>query len=146
MRPDSFVSLSETIKMKGLISFRPASPGIAAIASFASPSMHPPSEITQKVTRSRFASLSPKANPCATGIPDPNGPLLMKTPSGLRWLSPCPVNLLSIERNFFKSSKVIPSNPYCARSAYTPFSVWPASLTKLYASCHGLLLSENITP
>ena len=86
--PESFVSLSETTKINGLISLRLANPGIAAIASLASPSMQPPSEITQNVTRSRFANLSPRANPCATGIPEPNGPLLMKTPSGLRWLSP----------------------------------------------------------
>ena len=86
--PESFVSLSDTTRMKGLISLRLAKPGMAAIASFASPSMHAPSEITQKVTRSRFANLSPRAKPWATGIPDPSGPLLMKTPSGLRWLSP----------------------------------------------------------
>ena len=61
--PESFVSLSDTTKTNGLISLRLANPGIAAKASFASPSMQAPSEITQKVTRSRLANLSPSAKP-----------------------------------------------------------------------------------
>ena len=56
MRPESLVSLSDNTSTKGLTWSLAASPGMAANASFASPSIDAPSEIVQIVTRSRFAT------------------------------------------------------------------------------------------
>ena len=71
-----------TIKMGFIIPFF-ASPGIAAIASRASPSIAPPSESRQTVVRIFLSKRSATANPCAWGRPEPSGPLAIKTPGDL---------------------------------------------------------------
>ena len=76
MRPDNFVSLSYNTSTNGLTRSFAAKPGIAANASFASPSIDAPSDTVQIVTRSRCAILSAIANPCDWGKADPSGPLL----------------------------------------------------------------------
>ena len=72
----------------------PANPGIAANASFASPSIDAPSETVQIVTRSFLRNLSAIASPCAWGRADANGPLLNSTFCGFKCDSPWPVYLL----------------------------------------------------
>ena len=61
--PPSFVLLSEITRTNGFILFFFAKPGIAAKDSFASPSMAPPSERVQIVTRLFPTILSAMARP-----------------------------------------------------------------------------------
>ena len=88
MRPESFVSLSEITSRYGLTRALEARPGMAANASFASPSIAAPSLMVQIVTRSRLATLSAMASPCDCGNAEPSGPLLSNTPSGFKCDSP----------------------------------------------------------